>query len=100
MPGIGILAYPEEISGQFGFRGVVIQSVLPGGPAQRAGLRGVGPDGELGDVIVGVEGRPVATVGDLFSELERAGIGKEATLQVLRGGRRIEVEVMVEDISR
>jgi 2-alkenal reductase len=99
MPGIGILALPEEISAGYGVRGVVIHQVIPGSPAARAGLRGVTPEGEVGDIIVGVEGRPIATVGDLFTELDRTGIGNEAKLQVLRRGRRIEVAVEVSDIS-
>jgi 2-alkenal reductase len=99
MPGIGIAAYPEEVSASFGVRGVVIQQVLPGSAAQAAGLRGVTPDSELGDVIVGVGEARVATVGDLFAELDRIGVGNEARLIVLRGGRRMEFRVRVQDIS-
>jgi S1-C subfamily serine protease len=48
---------------------------------------------------VAVEGKAVATVADLARELERIGIGKTATLTVLRGGSRVDVEVQVQDIS-
>lgn len=100
MPGIGIMVYPEELAAEYGLRGVVIQSVLPGGPAQRAGLRGVSERGRLGDVIVGAGDQEVGTVGDLFLALERVGIGNAAKLQILRDGSRIDVDVEVKDISR
>ena len=99
LPGIGIVPLPEEVANRYGLRGVVVQAVGSQTSAARAGLRGINDQGRLGDVIVAVEGKPVATVADLARELERIGIGKTATLTVLRGGSRVDVDVQVQDIS-
>jgi 2-alkenal reductase len=99
LPGIGIVAVPEELAMRAGVRGVVVQAVRPGGAAERAGLRGVGPRGQPGDILVGIEGKPVGRLADLSIELERIGIGNTARLNVLRDGARRTVEVRVEDIN-
>ncbi len=99
LPGIGISVLPEEAAIRLGLRGVAIQAVQPGSAAARAGLRGVDQLGRLGDVILAVDGRPVASLADLALELERVGIGATASLTILRDGRRRQVEVEVQDIG-
>ena len=100
-PGIGIVAGNEAVTSRLGIRGVVIVRTVPGSPAERAGLRGVDPaTGEIGDVIVGVNGRPVRRLTDLTSALEQAGVGKPAELQVERDGRARTVRIDVADVSR
>ena len=65
-PGIGIIAAAEAAAARVGIEGVVVVRVLPGSPAQRAGVRGIDPQtGEIGDVIVGVNGKPVRRLSDL-----------------------------------
>jgi 2-alkenal reductase len=98
-PGIGIAAASEEIGARVGLQGVIVV-VTPGGPAERAGLTGADlARGRLGDVIVAVDGKEVASVADLARELEKIGIGNAARLTVEREGRRREVTVAVEDIN-
>lgn len=100
-PGIGILAGQEGAAARLGVEGVIIFRVLPGSPAERAGLRGIDPQtGEIGDIIVAVNGKPVRRLADLTAALDRTGIGKPAQLTVQRGGRQVQVEVEVTDISR
>ena len=100
-PGIGIIAGQEAAAAQLGIEGVVVVRALPGSPAQRAGLRGVNPQtGEIGDVIVGVDGRPVRRLSDLTAALERAGVGKPVELTVERGGRTTTVQVDVADLGQ
>ena len=99
-PGIGISAAPEEYAAQLGVVGVIIVNVMPGGPADRAGLEGIRRDRRtLGDVIVAVDGEPTRTVGALADALERAGIGNTARLSVMRNGRVREIDVTIADIS-
>lgn len=98
LPGIGIVAVPDEIAARAGIRGVAVQAVKPGSSAARAGLVGLDGRGQLGDVIVAVGGREISTLADLSSALERIGIGNEARLTVVRDGRR-EVVVQVQDIN-
>jgi 2-alkenal reductase len=99
LPGIGFVPLPEEIAQQHGIRGIVVQSVTPGSAAARAGLAGIDAAGRLGDVIVAAEGRPVATVADLASVLERVGIGSTVRLTVVRDGTRRDLTARVQDIS-
>ena len=100
-PGIGIIAGQEAAAARMGIEGVVVLRTLRGSPAAQAGLRGIDPTtGEIGDVIVGVNGQPVRRLSDLTAELERAGIGKPVQLQVERGGRIITLSVNVSDIAR
>ncbi len=82
--------------------GWLIVSVIPGGPADRAGLRGgdrqVIIAGEKmmigGDIIIGVEGQRVRNSDDLTTYLERNyRPGDTVTLQILRDGRVIDVAV-------
>lgn len=54
-----------------------IREIVPGGPAQRSGLR-------PGDRIVAVDGRPIATADALMRAIAQSG-GKPLQLQVQRG---------------
>jgi 2-alkenal reductase len=99
-PGIGILAGEEAVTARLGIEGVVIVRTLPGSPAARAGLRGVDPrSGQIGDVIVGVNGKPVRRLSDLTSELERTGVGQPIELTVERGGAPVTVRIEVADVG-
>ena len=100
-PGIGIVAANEAAATRAGVQGVVILRTVPSSSAERAGLRGMDPNtGTPGDVIVGVNGKPVRRLADLTQELERVGVGKRLPLTVQRDGRETTVEVEVMDIGR
>jgi S1-C subfamily serine protease len=100
-PGIGIVAANEAAATRAGAQGIVIARIAPGSSAERAGLRGIDTrSGKLGDIIVGVNGRPVRGLADFIQELERVGVGKRVTLTVQRDGREVPVDVEVMDIGR
>jgi 2-alkenal reductase len=100
-PGIGIIAGAEAAAARLGIEGVVVLRTLRGSPAAQAGIRGIDPaTGELGDVIVAVEGKPVRRLSDLTAALERAGVGKPVRLTIERGGRTATVSVTVADVGR
>jgi 2-alkenal reductase len=100
-PGIGIIAGSESAAARLGIEGVVVLRTLRGSPAAEAGLRGVDPStGQIGDIVVGVNGKPVRRLSDLTAELERAGIGKPVELTVERDGRVGKVTVNVSDVGR
>ena len=99
-PGIGIVAASEAAATRAGVNGVVILTTVAGSSGERAGLRGIDPNtGRLGDVIVGVNGKPVRRLADLTQELERVGVGKRVALAIKRDGREMSVEVEVMDIG-
>jgi 2-alkenal reductase len=100
-PGIGIIAAQEAAATRLGIEGVVVVRTVPGSPAAQAGLRGVDPrTGQIGDVIVAVNGQPVKRLADLIAALERSGVGRPAEITIERGGRRMTVSVNVADIGR
>ena len=71
--------------------GVVINQVTRGGPAAKAGLRGLKrlPGGRvlLGDIIVGVGERAVKDFDDLYNALDRYEVGDTADIRVVRDGK-------------
>ncbi|MGA8309910.1 MAG: trypsin-like peptidase domain-containing protein [Terriglobales bacterium] len=70
--------------------GVVVSSVTAGSPAQKAGLR-------EGDVIVALDGQPVAGVDDLHRLLTDARVGVSSSLTVLRWTDKLELKVVPEE---
>jgi S1-C subfamily serine protease len=82
--------------------GVVIGSVQPGGPAEKAGLRGVrrlGGRAVVGDVIVGVDSHEVKDFDDLYNALDRYKAGDAVQIKVLRAGKTLSVPITLIDIQ-
>ncbi|MDX6611516.1 MAG: hypothetical protein QOD75_702 [Blastocatellia bacterium] len=81
--------------------GVLIVSVIPGGSAANAGLRGLTQtedgDLEIGDIILGIEGQKVASNDDLFKILDKHQIGETVRVEVLRNGSRTTVPVRLSE---
>ncbi len=99
LPGIGITPVRPDLVARAGISGVVLAGVGRDSPAGKAGLRPLDErTGNLGDVIVGVNGRPVSTLSNLVSELDRAGIGATVELTVLRDKVERKVRVQVIDL--
>jgi len=87
--GLGIEIVPDAIARRAGIRGIIIDRVVPQGPAAAAGLRGLfrrGDQVQLGDVIVGIDDDEIADYDDLFNALEDREAGEEVAVKVLRGG--------------
>jgi serine protease Do len=83
-------------------RGALVVDVVPGSPADEAGLRGsdrqISVDGaELrvgGDVITAIGGQTVETFDDLVAYLfSSTEVGQQVSLTVLRDGRQQQIEV-------
>jgi len=100
IPGIGIQAGSDAMGSKVGVNGIVIIRTVPGSPAERAGLRGANlQTGQIGDVIVGVNGKPVQRLAELTELLDQAGVGATVQLEIVRGGGRTTVPVQVADIG-
>jgi 2-alkenal reductase len=99
--GIGILAADETAATRLGVSGVIVAEVLPGLPADQAGLRGINrATGAIGDVITEVNSQPVQRLADLTDELERVGVGNPVSLTLRRDGRAVSVSVPVVDVGQ
>jgi len=75
-----------EAQGMGEQRGAIISDLAPGGPSQRAGLA-------PGDVIVGINGRPVKTSSELTREVAKARPGDSLRVDIIRDGKRRTVEI-------
>jgi S1-C subfamily serine protease len=75
---------------ELGIEGVLVLKVTPGSAADRAELRGTritrGGDLVVGDIILAVDGTPVAGVNALIDVLARYKIGDKVELSVFRAG--------------
>ncbi|HEX7553819.1 MAG TPA: PDZ domain-containing protein, partial [Geothrix sp.] len=77
-------------------RGLVLQDVIPGSPADLAGLRGLTMDADgnpigLGDIILGYQGTPIESEGQFAALLEAETPKNEIVFDVLRDGKLIKV---------
>ena len=68
--------------------GALVAAVDPGSPAERAGVR-------RGDVIVGVDGRPVRGPADLRVRVGLVPVGEEVEFRILREGRTLSARARV-----
>jgi S1-C subfamily serine protease len=70
--------------------GALVLSVEENSPAKRAGLRD-------GDIIVALDGKPVAGVDDLHRLLTDVRVGVSSSLTVLRYTEKLELKVLPEE---
>jgi len=77
--------YPQGYDG-----GVVLTGVVPGGPADKAGLA-------RGDLILSVDGAPVSSLRELYRAIWKKAPGDGLSLQVLRDSAIRVVEVAAGD---
>ncbi len=88
--------------------GLLIATLIPGGPAERAGLKGPrivrkrqGPfvyesiDLSAADLIVGVDGKRIKTADDFLEIIESKQPGDKVLVTVARGGREVTVPVQL-----
>ena len=73
-------------------QGAVIAKVLPGSPAERAGLRS-------SDLVVAVNGTPIHNGAELKSRVGLSKVGDSVDLAILRGGAERIVAVRVEQTA-
>jgi S1-C subfamily serine protease len=86
-------------------QGILLQEVVPEGPADLAGLRGNDQQAEIegvllptgGDIIVAIDGVELGDMDDLIVYLAETTVGQTVTLEILREGERQSVDLMLEE---
>jgi S1-C subfamily serine protease len=111
-PSLGIvpLAIGPDLAGQMGLAadsGVLVLKTVPGGAADKAGLRGGRERAYLGnseiylggDLIVGLDDQPVSSPQDLAEIMNRHEVGDSIVVTYLRGQRKLTAKVVLGDAS-
>jgi S1-C subfamily serine protease len=88
--------------------GLLLGRLVPGGPAERAGLRGPQLtvirrggyenrmlDRSRADLILAVDDHPVKTLDDLLSYIESEKAGDKVVFRVVRDGTELNVQVVL-----
>ena len=105
-PALGIRSLPigPELAQEIGLPadyGVLIVQVVPGGSAERAGLRGGNQRAYLGntpimlggDLIVAIDGQPIEDQRDLSDLMNQHRAGDAVTVTIYRGKTKMDVKV-------
>jgi S1-C subfamily serine protease len=111
-PSLGITSLPigPDLAQQMGLAanyGVLIQRVIPGGAAERAGLHGGRQQAYLGntpiylggDLIIDIDGRQVTSAQDLSQIMDEHKTGDTVTVTFLRGQRKMSVKATLEELG-
>ena len=73
--------------------GMVIESIEPGSPAEKAGLK-------PGDAITEVNGNPVHSGSDLVNPIAQTPVGQKVRIGYIRDRKRNEVSITVEERTK
>jgi serine protease Do len=87
--GIEYIEIGDQLAGYFkvaGKSGVLVSSVDADSPAAKAGMK-------AGDVVLKLDGKPIADGDDLRETVSEAEGGKEVTVTVQRDGRPLDLKV-------
>ncbi len=96
--GVSIQDVSEDMAKALGLkesRGAIIGKVMPGEPADRAGL-------QAGDVITSIDGEPVGSASEATRKIAALRPGAEARVQIIRNGdeKTLRVKLGERDASR
>ena len=95
MLGVGIQPVTSDLATGLGLkevRGVLINSVTPGGPADKAGVK-------MGDVILKLNGKDVSDPNELRNTIAGTAPGTEVTLTLSRDGKQQDVRVKLAELT-
>ena len=107
-PSLGISSYGigPDLASQMGLAvdsGVLIQKVIPGGAAERAGLRGGNQQAYVGnmpimlggDLIVAVDGQEVTDPQDINALMDKHQAGDTVSVTIYRGRKQITLKLIL-----
>jgi Do/DeqQ family serine protease len=89
--GVGLQAITPEIAESFKLgsnRGVIINEIVRGGPADKAGVT-------LGDILVSIDGKAIAEPQDVLNVVTGIAPGSASKLMLKRKGQDVELPITV-----
>ena len=83
------------------FKGVIVEKVVPGGPADMAGIIAAHLDENNiphgGDIITAIDGHPMKTIDDIITYLDdEKSVGDKVTITVDRQGKSLDLTATLE----
>ena len=84
------------------FKGVIVGSVQPRGPADKASLRGISQDimnlnPHIGDIITAIDSHPVKRIDDIINYIEsNKSVGETLIVTVNRSGKTINLNATLQ----
>ena len=107
-PSLGIVSYAigPDLASQMGLSadsGVLIQRVLPGGAAERAGLHGGTEQAYVGntpimlggDLIVAIDGQQVSDPEDISALMDKHQAGDTISVTIVRGKKQMTLKLIL-----
>jgi S1-C subfamily serine protease len=107
-PSLGIVSFAigPDLAQQMGLSadyGVLIQKVIPGGAAERAGLRGGNEQAYLGnqpimiggDLIIAIDGQKVTDPQDVSELMDKHQAGDTVAVTIVRGRREMTLKLIL-----
>ncbi|MGA2219828.1 MAG: trypsin-like peptidase domain-containing protein [Terracidiphilus sp.] len=107
-PSLGIVSFAigPDLASEMGLaveQGVLIQKVIPGGAADRAGLRGGHEQAYVGntpimlggDLIVAIDGQEVADPQDINALMDKHQAGDTISVTIYRGRKEITIKLIL-----
>jgi len=112
-PSLGVVGLPigPELAEEMGLPadgGVLVMKVVPGGAADRAGLRAGNERAYVGnrlimlggDLIVAINGETISDQTDLANVMDKHHAGDTVTVSIFRGKRKMDVKVELQEEGR
>ncbi|MFC3674381.1 DegQ family serine endoprotease [Ferrovibrio xuzhouensis] len=93
--GVQIQSVTDEMVDALGLkqaRGALVAKVIPGGPAEKAGI-------ESGDVIVAIDGKPVDTTNALTRAVAESAVGRTISVDLIRKGKTRSVKATLGELE-
>ncbi len=93
--GVSIQSMTPELAREFGLKGpkgALVASVIPDGPAAKAGI-------QPGDVITSFNGKEVKNATDLPEMVAETPVGKTVDAGIFRKGRQMDVKIIVAEMK-
>ena len=93
--GVSIQPVTADLAKSFSLgseRGALISEILPGGPAEKAGLKS-------GDIILEFDGKKIQEASELPRFVAETSVGKKVPMTVMRNGREEKVTAVIESLK-
>jgi alpha-beta hydrolase superfamily lysophospholipase len=77
----------RESAGHPDLEGIAVTVIVPGSPAERAGM-------QTGDIVTGLDGSPIGGASDLISALRLYYVGDSVVVSAMRRGEEMDLPVV------